>query len=235
MQNWSYDAIVFGAHPDDAEIGAGGMMAQEVRLGRKVLICDLTAGEMGSNGTAVQRRAEALAAAEVLGVSERLCLGFPDRGLQQCDNQISEIVRVIRDYRPRVVFTPWHGDDHLDHVQAAGLVRAAVLNARLRKYGCSSAPCAVERVWEYFIHETSSNPLLLRLEEEDGLLKQKALRSYLSQFQVGEGTVSTRLHGLLQRLEWRDRYAGSQIGAPWAEGFWQREPLGLYDLRNMLI
>lgn len=233
MQSWSYDAIVFGAHPDDAEIGAGGMIAQEVRLGRKVLICDLTAGEMGSNGNTAQRRAEALASAEVLGVSERMCLGFPDRGLRECEDQISEIVRVIRECRPRMVFTSWHGDNHLDHVQATGLVRAAVLNARLRRYG-SSEPWAVERVWEYFIHEMSSNSLLLRLDEEDGVRKQKALRCYLSQFQEGEGTVSTRLHGLLQRLEWRDRYAGSQIGAPWAEGFWQREPLGFHDLRNML-
>ena len=225
--------MVIGAHPDDAEIGAGKMIAQEIRLGHKVLICDLTAGEMGSNGNAVQRRSEALASAAVLGVSERICLGFPDRGLQQCEDQISELVRVIRDYRPRLVLAPWHEDDHLDHVNAAGLVRAASLNARLRKYG-SKDIWAVERVWEYFIHETSLNPLLLRLEEEDGILKQKALRCYLSQFQEGEGTVSTRLHGLLQRLEWRDRYAGSQIGAPWAEGFWQREPLGLYDLRNTL-
>lgn len=233
MKSWSYDAIVFGAHPDDAEIGAGGMIAQEVRLGRKVLICDLTAGEMGSNGNAAQRRAEALASAEVLGVSERVCLGLPDRGLRECEEQVSEIVRMIREYRPRVVFTPWHGDDHLDHVQTNILVRAAALNSRLRRYG-STDTWAVERVWEYFIHEMSPNPLLLRMDEEDGVRKQKALCCYLSQFQVGEGTVPTRLHGLLQRLEWRDRYAGSQIGAPWAEGFYQREPLSLHDLRNML-
>ena len=233
MQSWSYDVLVFGAHPDDAEIGAGGMIAQEVRLGRKVLICDLTAGEMGSNGNPAQRRAEASASAAVLGVSDRLCLGLPDRGLRESEDQISEIVRVIREYRPRVVFSPWHGDDHLDHIQATRLVRAAVLNARLRKYGFSEA-WAVERVWEYFIHEMSSNSLLLRLDEEDGILKHKALRCYLSQFQEGVGTVATRLHGLLQRLEWRDRYMGSQIGAPWAEGFWQREPIGVHDLRNML-
>lgn len=233
MQSWNYDAIVFGAHPDDAEIGAGGMIAQEIRMGRKVLICDLTAGEMGSNGNPILRRAEAIASAELLGVSERLCLGLPDRGLRECENQISEIVRVIREFRPRMVFTPSHRDDHLDHVQATSLVRAAVLNARLRRYG-SSEPWAVERIWEYFIHEMLSNPLLLRLNEEDGGRKQRALRCYFSQFQEGEGTVSTRLHGLLQRVELRDRYLGSQIGAPWAEGFWQREPLGLHDLRNVL-
>ncbi len=233
MQSWSYDVIVFGAHPDDAEIGAGGMIAKEARLGRKVIICDLTAGEMGSNGNPALRRTEALASAKVLGVSERICLGFPDRGLRECEDQISEIVRVIREFRPRLVFTPSHGDDHLDHVQATSLVRAAALNARLRKYGASE-PWAVERIWEYFIHEMTLNPLLLRLDEEDGVRKQEALHCYFSQFQKGTGNVSTRLHGLLERLELRDRYLGSQIGAPWAEGFWQREPLGFHDLRNML-
>jgi bacillithiol biosynthesis deacetylase BshB1 len=233
MQSWGYDVIVFGAHPDDAEIGAGGMIAQEVRLGRKVMICDLTAGEMSSNGNAILRRAEALASSEVLGVSERLCLGFPDRGLRECEDQISEIVRVIREFRPRVVFTPWHGDDHPDHVHATRLVRAAVLNARLRRYG-STEPWIVERVWEYFIHEMPPSPLFLRLNEEDGIVKQKALRCYVSQFQEGEDTMSTRLQGLPLRLELRDRYAGSRVGAPWAEGFWQIEPLGFHDIWNML-
>lgn len=231
---WDVDILVFGAHPDDAEIGAGGMMAREARLGRKIVICDLTAGEMSSNGTPDLRRMEALASADTLGVFERVCLGLPDRGLRDDEAQVAELVRVIREFRPLMIFTPWHEDNHPDHVQTTRLVRAAQLNARLRHYG-TAKPWTIERVWEYFIHEVTLNPVYLRLEEEDGLRKQAALSCYLSQFQGGDGSVPTRLLGLPQQIEWRDRYAGSRIGVPWAEGFWQLEPLSLSQLWDVLV
>jgi N-acetylglucosamine malate deacetylase 1 len=47
----SVDLLVFGPHPDDIEIGLGGVVARHVDLGFRVGLCDLTAGEMGSNGT----------------------------------------------------------------------------------------------------------------------------------------------------------------------------------------
>ena len=45
------DLLVFGPHPDDLEIGMGGTIARHVDRGVRVGLCDLTAGEMGSNGT----------------------------------------------------------------------------------------------------------------------------------------------------------------------------------------
>jgi LmbE family N-acetylglucosaminyl deacetylase len=50
------DLLVFGPHPDDLEIGLGGTIARHVDLGSTVGLCDMTAGEMGSNGTVEQRR-----------------------------------------------------------------------------------------------------------------------------------------------------------------------------------
>ncbi len=47
------DILVFGAHPDDAELGAGATIAKEVALGRKVGIVDLTRGELGTRGTSL--------------------------------------------------------------------------------------------------------------------------------------------------------------------------------------
>ncbi len=52
------DLLVFGPHPDDLEIGLGGTIARHVDLGSTVGLCDLTAGEMGSNGTVEQRLAK---------------------------------------------------------------------------------------------------------------------------------------------------------------------------------
>ena len=61
------DLLVFGPHPDDLEIGMGGTIARHTSLGMRVGLCDLTAGEMGSNGTPDERLAEAEAARLVLG------------------------------------------------------------------------------------------------------------------------------------------------------------------------
>ena len=75
------DLLVFGPHPDDIEIGLGGTVARHVALGRTVGLCDLTAGELGTNGTVEERLAEAEAARAVLGAAWRVNLKWPDRGI----------------------------------------------------------------------------------------------------------------------------------------------------------
>ena len=75
------DLLVFGPHPDDLEIGLGGTIAHHAARGLRVGLCDLTAGEMGSNGTVEERLAEAEAARVVLGAAWRENLRWPDRVL----------------------------------------------------------------------------------------------------------------------------------------------------------
>ena len=53
------DLLVFGPHPDDIEIGLGGTIARHTAEGYSVGLCDLTRGELASNGTAEERHAEA--------------------------------------------------------------------------------------------------------------------------------------------------------------------------------
>ena len=57
------DVLVFGPHPDDIEIGLGGSVARHVDLGYRVGLCDLTRGELSTNGTVKERFEEAQAAA----------------------------------------------------------------------------------------------------------------------------------------------------------------------------
>jgi LmbE family N-acetylglucosaminyl deacetylase len=72
----SVDVLVFGPHPDDLEIGLGGTIARHTAQGLTVGLCDLTAGELGSNGTVDERLAEAEAARAVLGPpGGRTCAG----------------------------------------------------------------------------------------------------------------------------------------------------------------
>ena len=75
------DLLAFGPHPDDLEIGLGGTLAKHAALGHSVGLCDLTRGEMSSNGTPETRMNEADAARQVLGAAWRENLAFPDRGI----------------------------------------------------------------------------------------------------------------------------------------------------------
>src|SRR5581483_7534408 len=78
----STDLLAFGPHPDDIELGLGGAIARHTSEGHSVVLCDLTEGELGSNGTVEDRRREAEAAAKVLGVRLRENLQWPDGGIE---------------------------------------------------------------------------------------------------------------------------------------------------------
>jgi LmbE family N-acetylglucosaminyl deacetylase len=95
------DLLVVGPHPDDIEIGFAGTVAAHVAQGYRVGLCDLTRGELGSNGTPEQRGEEAEAARQVLGASWRVNLRWPDGRITGTDEQVVDVVRLIRATRPR--------------------------------------------------------------------------------------------------------------------------------------
>src|SRR5262245_21315541 len=127
------DLLIFGPHPDDIEIGAGGTVAPHAALGFAVGLCDLTAGEMGSNGTVEERLAEAEAALHVLGAAWRVNLRWPDRGIGGAE-QIRGAALLIRRARPRTVAIPFGSDRHPDHVAASRVLTEAAFNSGLRRY-----------------------------------------------------------------------------------------------------
>ena len=116
------DLLAFGPHPDDLEIGLGGTIARHVALGLTVGLCDLTAGEMGSNGTVDERLAESEAARQVLGAVWRENLGWPDRRIGKDAAHLEQAVAFIRRHRPRAIAVPYWSDRHPDHVAASALL-----------------------------------------------------------------------------------------------------------------
>ena len=100
------DILAFGPHPDDIEIGIGATMAKHTALGHRVGLCDLTAGEMGSNGTVEERLAEADSAKAVLGAAWRVNLRLPDRGIGTDPSHVRRATEMVRRARPRVVAIP---------------------------------------------------------------------------------------------------------------------------------
>src|SRR5712671_3912280 len=94
------DVLVFGPPPDDLEIGLGGTIARQTSMGLSVGLCDLTAGEMGSNGTPDVRLAEAEKARAALGAVWRENLRWPDRRIGKDPAHLEEAVVFLRKHRP---------------------------------------------------------------------------------------------------------------------------------------
>jgi bacillithiol biosynthesis deacetylase BshB1 len=228
----SLDLLVFGPHPDDLEIGTGGTIARHTSMGLRVGVCDLTAGEMGSNGTPAERIKEAEAARDVLGASWRENLQWPDRRIGKDPAHLEQAVAFIRRHQPRVVAAPYWSDRHPDHGAASAVITEAVFNAGLRKYRGEGEAWRVDWICYYFINE-STDPSFLVDVSEHYERKRQALECHATQFQRDPNTAATRLNTPLfrQLIESRDAQFGARAGVRWAEGYVVREPL----LRSTLL
>jgi bacillithiol biosynthesis deacetylase BshB1 len=223
------DLLVFGPHPDDIEIGAGGIVARHASLGFSVGLCDLTAGEMGSNGTVEQRLEESEAARKILGAVWRENLRWPDRRIGKDPAHLDAAVAFIRRHRPRVVAAPYWVDRHPDHGAASAVITEAVFNSGLRKYpaaGGPAEPWKVESLCYYFINDAVTPSYVVDVTDYYAR-KREALDCHSSQFRTGPGVVGTRLNTPLfrQLVESRDAQFGAQAGVTWGEGVVVREPV----------
>lgn len=222
--------LAFGAHADDVEIGMGGSIAKLTANGKRIGICDLTDADLSSNGTIELRKQEAKEAAEILGVTKRLSLGLPDRGLLLNEKFIREIASIIRRYQPQIVFAPYYEDRHPDHGNCARLVEEAVFSAGIRKYHTNNndVPHKVSRVYFYMINGFHKPDFIIDISET---MERKivALRAYKSQFEQTEDSVETPLiNGYIETVEARERLFGQQAGVKFAEGFKSKVPILLY-------
>ena len=99
MNEHKLDILVFAAHPDDAELSCSGTIIKYLRAGKKVGIVDLTAGEMGTRGTAATRKAEAEKANKIMGLLVRENLAMPDCFFENNQENQMKIIRMIRKYQ----------------------------------------------------------------------------------------------------------------------------------------
>ena len=222
------DLLVFGPHPDDLEIGLGGTIARHTALGIQVGLCDLTAGEMGSNGTPEERLAEAEAARVVLGAEWRENLRWPDRRIGKDPAHLDEAVSFIRRHRPRVVALPYWMDRHPDHVAASELLTEASFNAGLRRYGAAADAWRPDWICYYFINDSATPSFVIDVSDSYDR-KRAALECHASQFAPASagGPVATRLNTplFLQLIDSRDAQFGALAGVRRAEGVVVREPI----------
>jgi N-acetylglucosamine malate deacetylase 1 len=221
------DLLVFGPHPDDLEIGLGGTIAKHVALGHRVGLCDLTKGELGTNGTPDQRMHEAEAAREVLGANWRVNLQLPDGGIGSDPSHIRAIVELIRRSRPKTIAVPYGRDRHPDHNAASRLLTRAAFLSGLTRYSTAGDKWRADWVLSYFINDSRRPSFVIDVSAHYPA-KRAALAAHQSQFAPpSAGASATRLNTprFQQLIESRDAQFGALIGVDFAEGVVVRELL----------
>ena len=204
-------ALFIQPHPDDNEIGAGGVIASLTGRGAKVWCLTVTddravcpASE--TRGGLTLRQREALAAQEALGAEHAGFLGFCDKTDARAEEIAAKIVPVIRRLRPAAVFSvdPRLGDEcHRDHIKTGWAVRYAVLDAAWEAFQPGTPPWETPVLGQYF---TERPNVIADITPHMGK-KLEAVRCHASQ-------CSPELELLIER---QAAYFGAQNGGGYGE------------------
>lgn len=231
------DIVFTSPHPDDLEIGCGGTIAKLVKQGYHVGMVHMTDGEPTPRGNSETRRAEARAAAQVLGVQVCEILTLTNRELMDTPAARYVLATALRKYRPRILVgmagrTPAASPDHY---QAQLLTEAARFYSQLTKWNDrfdGTEPHRIDHLvyrpvpfsaevphWQSRIVVDISDTIEQKLE---------AVACYKSQF---EGERIKRLHHNIRSTA---GFEGSLSGFPYGELFALPRPVGTTDLVSLL-
>lgn len=130
--------LVVVAHPDDEVLGCGGAIARHVTEGDKVHVVYMADG-VGSRGGDLEfdvfERNEARdRALQVLGVTDWHTHQFPDNRMDTVPliDVVQPLERIVKDIRPRIIYTHHYGDLNVDH----RVTHQAVMTACRPQPGC---------------------------------------------------------------------------------------------------
>jgi bacillithiol biosynthesis deacetylase BshB1 len=227
------DILAIAAHRDDVELTCGGTLIKAARQGYRTAILDLTRGETGTRGSAELRAAEASRATELLGVSARENLGFPDAAVVNTPASRVDVLRAIRRFTPRIVIAPAPGGRHPDHRVTSELVRDACFLAGLGKLEPDLAahrPHKIIHVLTY--REDPLKPTFVVDITDELERKLEAIAAYSSQFEGATrgGEVYPNGEPLLDIVRHQAAHYGSLIRTRYGEPFLTTETMRADDI-----
>ena len=237
------DILVFGAHPDDAELGAGATIAKEVANGKKVGIVDLTRGELGTRGSAEIRDEESNIAAQILGVEVRENLEFADGFFENDKHHQIAIIQILRKYKPDIVLCNAVEDRHIDHAKGSKLVSDSCFLSGLIKIDTKMEgddrwqdPWRPNHVYHYIQWKNIKPDFVM---DVTGFIDKKieAILAYSSQFhdpKSDEPETPISSKNFLESVNYRARDLGRLIGVEHAEGFTSERFPGIKNLNDLI-
>lgn len=226
--------LAIHAHPDDIELQCAGTLALLKEAGCEIVIATMTPGDCGSaeldcDAIAAVRRAEARAAAELLG-AHYVCLEFRDLSIEYNNDSRRRVTEAVRRARPDVVITAPPMDYISDHEVTSRLVREACFNASVPNYSTQQwdpAPPTARIPALYYVDAIEGVDWFGQPMPFDGVVDVSTtfeLKLQMLACHASQREWLRRQHGLDEYLEGCRRWCaarGAQAGVPFGEAFRQ--------------
>ena len=245
------DYLCVAPHPDDAELVCGGLLLKAKQAGLSIAIVDCTRGEMGTRGSAAERKRETAAANRLLRPDARVNLGLPDGHLRDDDSFREPLVKAMRRFRARIVLAPHWEDQHPDHAATGQAASYAAWLCGATKYAPGSAKGVGSKNQlpyrpELVLHYNNRYGIIpdLVVDVSDVFEKKLELAAcYASQVGWGAGHKRRKKKEPLTRLssekfvQWyraAHAYWGFRIGAEYGEAYCVRGAAPVWSPASLL-
>ena len=230
------DVLAIAAHPDDVEQTCGGTLLKMAEAGYKTGIIDLTAGDMGTRGTPEQRVAESEKAGEILRVSHRENLHFPDARLENSMAGRMTLAYKIRVLRPRTVILPYWTGRHPDHYRASEIGYEACFLAGLKKIDQYTEPHRPYKIIYSSVYANVTPSFVVDVTRHFDR-RMDSLLAYRSQYgPVEEGSdLFPDEAEIRDRLASTARFYGNLIGVKYGEPYAVKETMRVDDIVTMPV
>jgi len=215
------DILIFGAHPDDVELGCGGTVIKEVQAGKKVGIIDLTRGELGTRGTGESRDQETSNATAIMGVTLRENMNFKDGFFKDDQEHKLSLIKKIRQYRPEIVITNALSDRHPDHSRGSQITIDACFLSGLEKIETGQEIWRPRSIYHYIQFNNLTADVVVDISNQMNL-KIRAVKAYKTQFYNPESKESKTIissEDFLESVKYRAKDLGRLSNCDYAEGF----------------
>jgi bacillithiol biosynthesis deacetylase BshB1 len=230
------DILAIAAHPDDVEITCGGFLIKMANRDRKIGVLDLTRGETGTLGSVSDRKTEAAAAADILGLSWRDNLSLPDSALEMNQEFKLKIAGAIRAMQPELVILPHWQQRHPDHRLCSQLGFDACFLAGLKKLNLDGEPFRPRKIIYASYFRNTDYSFLVDISDEFER-KCEAVAAYKSQFANPERAKNIFMPGLdiYDLMRTRAAALGQLVRVKYAEAYTIKEHILVDDPQNMPV
>lgn len=237
--------LAIGVHPDDVELSCSGTLINEIKKGNAAGVVDLTAGELGTRGTATTRAAEAANAATIMGLSVRENLGMRDGFFKNDEAHQLQVIKAIRKYQPEIILANVLDDRHPDHGRAGKLVAESAFLSGLSKIETFGDDGIAQLRWRpkhvlHYIQDRFYEPDLVVDISDVFEQRMDAVRAYSTQFHTSadsEKGVQTYISSpeFLDSIVSKARLLGKTIGVRYGEGYLSQKQLGIKHLEDLVL